>query len=119
MDTSHKLARIIDIANATDNVRRMMAGWNRTVALFLGDQVYHICIADGQAAILGEGNGQPALSFTLNEETLDALMAQHLTPLAAKLQGKIGSGGNIIDILRFASILSTAIKHLPSPTVEE
>jgi hypothetical protein len=112
MNVTMKLTRIADTANSTDGVRRMMTGWNRTIAVVLDGEVYEFEIRDGQATLHTDNLGQATLSFTLAERTLDELLADRITPLAAKLQGKIKSEGNIIDILRFASILSASVKHL-------
>lgn len=78
-----------------------------------------ITIADGQATLRTDSLGKADLSFTLNEETFDAIMAEKITPLAAKIQGKIKSSGNIMDILRFASILSASVKQLRSSAIQQ
>ena len=119
MDVTAKVLRIVETANTSEKVRRMMKGWNRTVRISIDNTTHEITIAEGQATLRTNPLGKADLSFTFNEETFDALMAEKITPFAAKIQGKIKSSGNIMDILRFASILSASIKQLRSSAIQQ
>ncbi len=111
MAPGHKLSALIDAANQSDSVRPMLRGFDRTVRLSLDQEACDIVTSGGRAA-LRPPEGKPDLSFTLSHDTLDALLAGRVTPLAAKMSGKIRSSGSIVDVLRFASILSAAVKAI-------
>jgi putative sterol carrier protein len=112
MDPETKLRLILQTANDTPAVRTMMTGWHRNVSLSVDTNTYAIALADGRAILQDVAQARPDLSFTLSEQTLDELMQGMTTPLAAKLAGKISSSGSILDILRFAAILTAAVNAL-------
>lgn len=105
-----KVQIIVDTANSSEAVRAMMRNWDKLIRLSFDQTNVQICIAGGKAS-LNQHNANEDISFTLKEMTLDRLMRKEITPLMAKMQGLIHSSGNIIDILRFASILTTSIKE--------
>lgn len=103
---------VIDAANATETVNRMMRGWDRTIALNIGVSPFWIRVSAGKATLLESAPAKTDISFTLKQETLALLMSQEITPLGAKLKGLVQSSGNVMDILRFSSILSSSIKEI-------
>jgi putative sterol carrier protein len=105
----NKLQVIVDAANASEAVRAMMRDWDRVVGLLLDQTNAKICITGGQASV-DQYNSREDIVFALQERTLDRLMGREITPLMAKMQGLIHSSGNIIDILRFAAILTASLK---------
>lgn len=109
-----KVSTIVEAANGHDAVRPMLKGWNKIVRLSLDRQTCDIVMSGGRAALRTAPEGEADLSFALSDKTLDALLAGEVTPLAAKMAGKIRSSGSIVDILRFASILSAAVKAIKS-----
>lgn len=112
MVPEHKLSALIDAANQSESVRPMLRGFDRVVRLSLDQEACDIVTSGGRATLRTSPDGAPDLSFTLSHDTLDALLAGRVTPLAAKMSGKIRSSGSIVDVLRFASILSAAVKAI-------
>lgn len=119
MAVTAKLLQIVETANTSETICRMMCGWNRIVHLSFDAAAHEIIITDGRATLRTEVSGKAELLFILDEKTLDDLLSQRMSPLTAKMQGRIKSSGNIIDILRFASILTTSIKELHGPAIAE
>lgn len=113
MASEHRLSAVVDAVNQSDSVRPMLRGFDRVVRLSLDQEACDIVMSAGRATLRTAPEGKPDLSFTLSGETLDALLAGRVTPLAAKMAGKIRSSGSIVDVLRFASILSAAVKAMP------
>lgn len=105
-----KVQIIVDAANSSAAVRPMMRNWDKLIGLSFDLTNVQICFAGGKAS-LNQYNANEDIFFTLKETTLDRLLRREITPLMAKMQGLIHSSGNIIDILRFSSILTTSIKE--------
>ena len=110
MDAAGKVGLLVEAANRSDAVGRMLRGWDRCVGLAIGPDRFHLRI-DGGRASLGPADGDASPAFDLDEGTLDRLMAGTLTPLDAKMQGLIRTSGSLIDVLRFASILSASVRE--------
>jgi len=113
MQSEGKVSTIVEAANG-NAVRPMLRGWDKVVRLSLDRDTCDIVMSGGRAALRTAPEGKPDLSFTLSDKTLEALLAGEVTPLAAKMAGRIRSSGSIVDILRFASILSAAVKAIKS-----
>ena len=109
MDAAGKVGLLVEAANRSDSVGRMLRGWDRCVGLAIGPDRIHLLI-DGGRASLAPPAGEASPFFDLDEGTLDRLMAGTLTPLDAKMQGLIRTSGSLIDVLRFAAILSASVK---------
>ncbi len=112
MGALEQIQAIIDAGKASAQVGRMLRGWNRNVGLTVGESVFSVQVADGNAVVCDSCALPPDISFRLSEETLDLLARRQITPLAGKLSGLIHTSGNIVDILRFASVLSASVQEL-------
>jgi hypothetical protein len=106
------LAAIVSAANESPAVRRMMAGWNRKVALTIDGFPFTILALDGRASLVEAAVESATPSFTLSLDTLELLRDRRITPLMAKMKGLIHSTGSIVDILRFSSLLSASVQFL-------
>jgi hypothetical protein len=111
VDAAGKVALLVEAANRSDSVGRMLRGWDRYVGLWIGPDRIHLQIEGGRASLGAPLAGEVGLSFELDESTLDRLMGGALTPLEAKMQGLIRTSGSLFDVLRFASILSASVKE--------
>ncbi len=110
MDAAGKVGLLVEAANRSDSVGRMLRGWDRCVGLAIGAERIHLLI-DGGRASLGPAADDASPFFELDEGTLDRLMAGTLNPLEAKMQGLIRTSGSLFDVLRFAAILSASAKE--------
>lgn len=110
MSVIKKVQTIVETANSSNTVRAMMRNWDKVVSLSFDQIKVEIHITGGKAS-LDHYNANGDIFFTLKEATLDRLMREEITPLAAKMQGLIQSTGPIFDILRFASILTASIRE--------
>jgi putative sterol carrier protein len=114
MLSERKVSKIVEASNGHDAVRALLKGWDRVVRLSLDRDTCDIVLRDGQAELRTVPERKFDLSFALSDETLDALLDGKVTPIGAKLAGKIRSSGSIVDVLRFAAILSAAVKAIRS-----
>lgn len=122
MDTQGVIQGIIDTVNSTSQISRLLEGWERIIALRLGTGQFVIQVADGWASLQNPISGKADITFELDDCTFEKIVTQKITPLLAKLQGLLQSTGNIFDILRFSSILTSAIKIrnlLPERPIQE
>ena len=113
-DTSilDKVTSIVDIANRTPSIARQLQGWDRVFVITVDGQHVSIATSGGSARVQASASRQGQVWFGLSERTLDLLIAGRLSPLTAKLSGRLNSDGSITDILRFANIFSACLRHL-------
>jgi len=115
LDATGKVGLLVEAANRSASVGRMLRGWDRCVVLAIGPDRIHLLIDGGRASLRPPPAHDVGLSFELDESTLDRLMGGALTPLEAKMQGLIRTSGSLFDILRFAAILSGSVKEAARP----
>jgi putative sterol carrier protein len=111
LDAAGKVGLLVEAANRSASVGRMLRGWDRCVGLAIGPDRIQLLIDGGRASLHPQPADDVGLSFELDESTLDRLMAGALTPLEAKMQGLIRTSGSLFDVLRFAAILSGSVKE--------
>ena len=109
-DAARKVGTLVEAANLSPSVSRMLRGWDRHVGLTIGPSRLCLSISGGLASLVEPTNDGSGPAFELEEATLDRLVAGAITPLEAKLQGLIRTSGSLIDVLRFAAILSASIR---------
>jgi hypothetical protein len=103
-----KIAPLVTAANEAMPIAWMLRGWDRTVVIAVDGHPAVIVTSGGQARV-AETTGRADLRFSLTEKTLDLLIAGRLSPLTAKLTGRLDSAGSLPDILRFASIFTACL----------
>jgi hypothetical protein len=111
MDTVATVGSIVATANRSSRVGKMLRGWNCHVALIVGPTTVGIVVAEGTASMVQPAPADARVSFRLSEQTLQMLAERRITPLTGKLKGLIQSTGNIVDRLRFASILTACLQE--------
>ena len=109
VDAYSQVDALMNVANRTPSIVRAVSGWDRTIALVVDGEKFAIGIKAGQAT-LGPAPAQPDVVFQLSRDTLDRLLSGRLSPMAAKLMGRIQSSGSLSDILQFSNVLTASVK---------
>ncbi len=101
-------------ANRNPAIARMLPGWDRSFALTVDGRKLGIVTANGVVVVPAGVPARGHVWFGLSERTLHLMMAGRLSPLSAKLTGRLRSSGNLADIIRFAIIFSTCLQQRSS-----
>ena len=108
---AQKVLPLVEIANSVPAISWMLRGWDGSFALNVDGEHIFIVSSAGQAKVLSSPPPKTAVSFGLTERTLDLLIAGKLSPLTAKLSGRLSSTGPTAEILRFAAIFTACLKR--------
>ncbi len=106
-----KVASLVEIANRHPPIARMLRGWDRTFSLTVDGEEISIVSSGGKATVRANAPREGTVWFGLTEKTLDMLIAGRLSPVTAKLTGRLQSAGRTSDILRFAFIFSACLQQ--------
>lgn len=106
-----KVASIVEVANRHPPITRMLQGWDRSFSLTVDGEEIGIVSSGGIATVRANAPRNGAVWFGLTGQTLDLLIAGRLSPLTAKLTGRLHSAGSTADILRFAYIFSACLQQ--------
>ena len=106
-----KVRSVVAIANRTPSIAQQLRGWERTFLLAIEDERIVIDTSAGFASVDAKLPRAEDVSFAMSERTLDLLIAGRLSPLTAKLTGRLRSSGNLPDILRFASVFTACLRQ--------
>jgi putative sterol carrier protein len=102
------ITELVSHMNSREHLLKLLHGWNKTVLLTVDDKPFALhCTEDGVRLALAEAPAD--IGFTMDRPTLLQIAREEITPLAAKVSGRIASTGSLIQILRFAGILSTTV----------
>lgn len=108
---SQKVFPLVEIANRDLAIAWMLRGWDGSFALNVDGEYVFIVASGGQAKVLSKPPQTVGVRFTLTERTLDLLIAGRLSPLIAKLSGRLGSTGPTAEILRFAAVFTACLQR--------
>jgi putative sterol carrier protein len=107
---------MLDLAkllNGNERLLKLVQGWRRRVLFVIDAERYLIELSDRRADVRRDPAGGAAadISFTMDHATLMQIIREEVTPITAKMTGRITSTGSLLEILRFVSILSSTIKE--------
>ena len=105
-----KVSSIVAVANRSPSIARMLPGWDRSFALTVDGRKLGIITSAGVATVLPTAPDREHVWFGLSERTLDLMIAGRLSPIGAKLTGRLRSSGNLLDIVRFATIFTACLE---------
>jgi putative sterol carrier protein len=107
---------MLDLAkllNGNERLLKLVQGWRRRVLFVIDAERYLIELSDRRADVRRDPEEDVAadISFTMDHATLMQIIREEITPITAKMTGRITSTGSLIEILRFVSILSSTVKE--------
>ncbi len=111
MSITEKVSSVVAVANRTPSIAQMLPGWDRSFALTVDGCKLGIVTAKGVAGVLPDPPAKEHVWFGLSERTLDLIIAGRLSPIGAKLTGRLRSSGGLVDIIRFATIFSACLER--------
>lgn len=110
MDTENALKSIVTTVNITPKLRDKLEGWNKIILIKIDAETYLIRTKTGIVSLERGFTEIADVVFEMGIETFEKIMCGNITPVEAKMKGKLKSTGRLTDILRFVSVLSSAIK---------
>ena len=111
LSITEKVSSVVAVANRTPAIARMLPGWDRSFALTVDSRKLGIVTTKGVALVLPDAPASEHVWFGMSERTLDLMIAGRLSPVSAKLTGRLRSTGGLVDILRFASIFTACLQQ--------
>ena len=108
MNVLELVTAIVADANRRPALKLMAFAWNRTVGLDVEGDWVRIEIRAGRG-VVRPGPGPHHIAFSISRDTLNQMAAGTLTPLAARLAGRVQWSGPLADVVRFAGILTAAL----------
>ena len=111
LTVTRKVVSLVEIANRHPPIARMLRGWDRTFSLTVDGEEISIVSSGGKATVRTNAPRNGTVWFGLTEQTLDMLITGRLSPVTAKLTGRLQSAGRTSDILRFAFIFSACLQQ--------
>ncbi len=110
---AQKVFPLVEIANSVPPISFMLRGRDRSFGLNVdGEQLFIVTTGGYAQVLLSSPPQRPQVSFGLTEQTLDLLIAGRISPLTAKLTGRLNSTGPTADILLFAAVVTACLKRL-------
>ena len=111
MSITEKVSSVVAVANRTPAIARMLPGWDRSFALTIDGLKLGIVTANGEAVVISDAPSRENVWFGMSECTLDLMIAGRLSPVGAKLTGRLRSSGSLVDIIRFANIFTACLQR--------
>jgi putative sterol carrier protein len=104
---------LVKLLNGDERLLKLVRGWRRRVLFVIDAERYLIEPSDRRVDVRRDPEGGAAadISFTMDHATLMQIIREEVTPITAKMTGRITSTGSLLEILRFVSILSSTIKE--------
>ena len=102
-----------ELANQTDDVKKLMTGWDRAVQFSVtGEDVpeFYVEIKGGVASLHTGKHASPAFTMKGNEEIMWKLLTREEDPTRAYMAKKYTIEGSLADAMKFGSIGSAVAK---------
>lgn len=110
MNIYERIKALVATMNDTSKLKRMIGDWHKTIILIIGEETCVIRTAHDMVALERGVDDNPDMVFEMSVSTFRDIVSDNISPLTAKMQGALKSQGNLVDILKFVSVLSKAIR---------
>lgn len=118
MDNENALKSIVKTINITPKLKNMLEGWDKIILFKIETETYLIKTKMGIGSIERGFTEIADVVIDMDIETFEEIVKGDITPIKAKMKGKLKSTGHLTDILRLAFIWNNALKIMNNDSLQ-